>query len=45
MSYFLQILKAQNIYEIILIEVEDYNSTNLDPPISKMTSEEDFPLF
>ena len=45
MSYFLQILKAQNIYEIILIEFEDYNSTNQDPPISKMTSEEDFPYF
>ena len=30
--------KAQNIFEIKLVEVTDYNSTNQDPLIPKMTS-------
>ena len=38
MSCFLQIFKAQNIFEIKLVEVRDYNSTNRDPPIPKTTS-------
>ena len=37
MSCFLLIFKAQNIFEIKLVEVGDYNSTNQDP-IPKMTS-------
>ena len=45
MSCFLQIFKAQNIFEIKLVEVRDYNSTNHDPPIPKMTSKGDFPYF
>ena len=44
MSCFLQIFKAQNIFEIKLVEVEDYNSTNQDPPIPKMTSKRGFLL-
>ena len=32
------IYKAQNIFEIKLVEVGDYNSTNQDPLIPKMTS-------
>ena len=43
MSCFLQIFKAQNIFEIKLVEVGDYNSTNHNPPIPKMTSKGDFP--
>ena len=43
MSWFLQIFKAQNIFEIKLVEVGYYNSTNQDPPIPKMTSKGDFP--
>ena len=38
MSCVLQIFKAQNIFEIKLLEVRDYNNTNQDPPISKTTS-------
>ena len=38
MSCVLQIFKAQNIFEIKLVEVRDYNSTNQDPPIPKTTS-------
>ena len=45
MSCFLYILKAQNIFEIKLIEVGDYNSTNQDHLIPKMTSIGDFPYF
>ena len=45
MSCFLQIFKAQSIFEIKLVEVGDYNNTNQDPPIRKMTSKEDFPYF
>ena len=45
MSCFLQIFKAQNIFEIKLVEVGDYNSTNQDPQIPKMTSKGDFPNF
>ena len=43
MSCFFQIFKAQNIIEIKLVEVRNYNSTNKDPPIPKMTSKGDFP--
>ena len=45
MSCFLQIFKAQKIFEIKLVEVEDYNSINQDPPIPKMTSKGDFTYF
>ena len=45
MSYFLQIFIAQNIFEIKLVEVGDYNSTNQDPPIPKLTSKGDFLFF
>ena len=45
MSCFLQIFKAQNIFEIKLVEVVDYNSTNQDLPIPKMISKGDFPYF
>ena len=45
MSYFLQILNAQNIFEIKLVEVGDYNSTNPHPTILKMTSKGCFPYF
>ena len=45
MSCFLRIFKAQNNFEIKLVEVGDYNSINQDPPIPKMTSNEDFPYF
>ena len=45
MSCFLQIFKVQIIFEIKLVEVGDYNSTNQDPPIPKMTSKEDFQNF
>ena len=45
MSCFLQIFKAQNIFEIKLVEVGDYNSTNQDPPKPKMTSKGDFSYF
>ena len=45
MSYFLHIFKTQNIFEIKLFEVGDYNSTNQDPPVPKMTSKGDFPYF
>ena len=45
MSYFLQVFKAQNVFEIKLVEVGDYNSTNQDPQIPKMTSKVDFPYF
>ena len=38
MSCFLRIFKAQNTFEIKLVEVGDYNSTNQDPPIPKTTS-------
>ena len=31
MSCFLQIFKAQNIFEVKLVEGGDYNSTNQDP--------------
>ena len=40
MSCFLQIFKAQ--FEIKLVEVDDYNSTNQEAAIPKMTSKEDF---
>ena len=43
MSCLLQIFKAQNIFEIKLVEVGDYNSTNQDLPLPKMTSKGDFP--
>ena len=43
MSWFLQIFKAQTIFEIKLVEVGDYNSTNQDPLIPKMTSNRNFP--
>ena len=43
MSCFLQIFKAQYIFEINPVEVGDYNnSTNQDPPIPEMTSKGDF---
>ena len=45
MSCFLQIFKAQNIFEIKLVEVVDYNSTNQDSLIPKMNSKGDFPYF
>ena len=45
MSCFLQIFKAQNIFEIKLVEVVDYNSTNQDLPLPKMISKGDFPYF
>ena len=45
MSWFLQIFKAQNFFEIKLVEVEDYKSTYQDPPIPKMTFNGDFPYF
>ena len=45
MSDFLQIFKAQNIFEIKLVEVGDYNSTNQDTQIPKMTFKGDFPYF
>ena len=35
MSCFLQTFKAQNIFEIKLVEVGDYNSTNQDPQYLK----------
>ena len=38
MSCFLQIFKAQNIFETKLVEVGDYNSTYQDSPIPKMNS-------
>ena len=44
MSCFSQICKAQNIFEINLVEVGDCNSTK-DPLIPKMTSKGDFPYF
>ena len=37
--------KAQNIFEIKLVEIGDYNSTNQDPAIPKMTSKGDFLYF
>ena len=43
MSRFLQIFEAQNIFKVKLVEVGDYNSTNQEPPIPKMTSKGDFP--
>ena len=45
MSWFLQIFNAQNIFEIKVVEVGDYNSTIQEPPIPKMTSKGDFPYF
>ena len=45
MSCFLQIFKTQNIFEIKLVEVGDYNITNQDPPIPQMTSKGDFTYF
>ena len=45
MSCFLQIFKAKNTFEIKLVEVGDYNSTNEDLLIPKMTSTGDFPYF
>ena len=45
MSCFSRIFKAQNIFEIKLVEVRDYNSTNQDSPLPKMTSKGDFPYF
>ena len=37
--------KAQNIFEIKLVEVADYNSTSQDPPTPKMTSKGNFHYF
>ena len=45
MSCFFQIFKAQNIFEIKLVEVGDYNIINQDPPICKMTSKGNFHYF
>ena len=45
MSCFLQIFKAQKIFEIKLVEVGNYNSTNQDPLLPKMTSKGDFLYF
>ena len=45
MSFFLQIFKALNNFEVKLVKVVDYNSINHDPPIPKMTSKGDFPYF
>ena len=45
MSCSLQTLRAQNVFEIKLVEVRDYNSTNQDPQIPKMTSKMDFTYF
>ena len=45
MSCFLQFFKAQNIFEVKLVEVGDYNSTNQYPPVPKMTSKGDFSYF
>ena len=45
MNCFLQIFKAQNIFEIKLVEVSNYNSTNQDPPMPKLTSKGDFLYF
>ena len=45
MSCFLLIFKAQNIFEIKLVEVRNYNNTNQDPPIPNMTSKGDFLYF
>ena len=45
MSCFLQIFKAHNIFDIKLVEVGDYNNTNQDPQIPKLTSKGDFPYF
>ena len=45
MSCFLQIFKAQKIFEIKLVEVGDYNSTNQGPLLPKMTSKGDFLYF
>ena len=38
-------LKTQIVFEIKLVEVGDYNGTNQDPPVPKMTSKWDFPYF
>ena len=43
MSCFLQIFNAQSMFEIKLAEVGDYNSTDQNPPIPKVTSKGDFP--
>ena len=49
MSCFLQIFKAQNTFEIKMVEVGDYNTivniTNQDPSMPKMSSKKDFPYF
>ena len=45
MSCFLQIIKAQNIFKIKLVEVGDYNSTNQDPPTPKLTLKRYFRYF
>ena len=45
MSCFLQIFKAQYLFEIKLAKVGDYSSTSQDPPIPKMTSKGDFSYF
>ena len=45
MSCFLQIFKAQNIFEIKLVEVGDYNSTNNNASVPKMTSKGYFSYF
>ena len=45
MSCFLQIFKVQNIFEMKLVEVGDYNSINQDLPIPKMTFKGDFAYF
>ena len=45
MSCFLQIFIAQNIFEMKLVEVSNYNSTNRDPQIPKMTFKGYFPYF
>ena len=45
MSCFLHFFKGQSIFEIKLVEVGDYNSTNQNPPVPKMTSKGDFPYF
>ena len=37
--------ESSKYFEIKLVEVGYYNSTNQDPPIPKMTSERDFPYF
>ena len=45
MSFFLQIFKAQNIFEMKLVEVGDYNVLIKTPQYLKMTSKGDLPYF